>query len=150
MDPNSPSVLITDAGFSACIDRYQFYKLSNADEELPVDVENAIVSIDISVETLNRLLVPNFEKIKLVKIEIPSFSDGRGFTLAKQLRLFGYKGVLRASGHLISDQYTMARRCGFDEIEIDANHAKRQPESEWIFRSDWQANDYQSRLKKDY
>ena len=41
----------------------------------------------------------------------------------------------------------MARRAGFDEVEIDAALAARQPEDQWVFRADWQAHDYQSRLR---
>jgi phosphoadenosine phosphosulfate reductase len=48
----------------------------------------------------------------------PTFSDGRGFTLAARLRRMGFAGRLRAAGHVIADQYAMARRSGFDEVEI--------------------------------
>ena len=63
------------------------------------------------------------------------------------LRLMGYSGKLRAKGHVIADQYTMARRAGFDEVEIDTDLAERQPEAQWIARADWRTNDYQSRLR---
>lgn len=82
-----------------------------------------------------------------VAIEFPSFSDGRGFTLARLLRLAGFNGRLRARGHVIADQYAMARRCGFDEVEISPDLAARQPEDQWMRRADWQAHDYQSRLR---
>jgi uncharacterized protein (DUF934 family) len=59
----------------------------------------------------------------------------------------GYKGELRAKGHVISDQYAMARRAGFDGVEISDDLAARQPEGEWVFRADWRAHDYQSRLR---
>ncbi|MFZ7090519.1 DUF934 domain-containing protein [Primorskyibacter sp. 2E233] len=83
----------------------------------------------------------------LVRIDFPSFADGRGFTLARLLRLRGYTGRLRARGHVIADQYAMARRAGFDEVEIDEELAARQPQDQWIFRADWQENDYQSRMR---
>ena len=41
----------------------------------------------------------------------------------------------------------MARRSGFDEVEISEELAARQPEAEWVFRADWQAHDYPSRLR---
>ena len=41
----------------------------------------------------------------------------------------------------------MARRCGFDEVEISDELAQRQPEDQWIFRADWTDHDYRSRLK---
>ncbi|MEP0247052.1 MAG: DUF934 domain-containing protein, partial [Roseobacter sp.] len=76
-----------------------------------------------------------------------SSADGRGFTIARALRLRGYTGRLRARGHVLADQYAMARRCGFDEVEIDSALAERQPESQWQFRANWQAHDYQNRLR---
>ena len=83
-----------------------------------------------------------------IRIDFPSFADGRGFTLARLLRLDGFKGRLRANGHVISDQYTMARRSGFDEVEISDELAARQPAEQWLFRADWQANDYQARVRR--
>ena len=83
----------------------------------------------------------------LVRIDFPSFADGRGFTLARLLRLRGYRGRLRARGHVIADQYAMARRAGFDEVEIDDDLAARQPAEQWLFRADWRAHDYQARLR---
>jgi uncharacterized protein (DUF934 family) len=85
--------------------------------------------------------------IALIRIAFPAFSDGRGFTLARRLRIMGYTGRLRAQGHVIADQYAMARRCGFDEVEISAELAARQPEDQWQVRADWRAHDYQSRLR---
>jgi len=82
----------------------------------------------------------------LLAIEFPSFSDGRGFSLARILREKGYKGRLRAVGGLISDQYAMARRVGFDEVQITAALAGRQPQEQWLYRADWQQWDHRSRL----
>lgn len=84
-----------------------------------------------------------------IRIEFPTSADGRGFTLARLLRLRGYKGHLRAFGHVIADQYAMARRSGFDDVEIHDTVARRQPHDQWLFRTDWQDHDYQSRLRGD-
>jgi len=89
----------------------------------------------------------DFNGIVMIRVDFPSFADGRGFTIARQLRLRGYTGRLRAKGHVIADQYAMARRAGFDEVEIDASLAQRQPEPDWLARSNWQAGDYQARLR---
>jgi uncharacterized protein (DUF934 family) len=89
----------------------------------------------------------DFNGIVMIRVDFPSFADGRGFTIARQLRLHGYTGRLRAKGHVIADQYAMARRAGFDEVEIDASLAQRQPEPDWLARSNWQADDYQARLR---
>jgi uncharacterized protein (DUF934 family) len=82
----------------------------------------------------------------MIRIHFPSFADGRGFTLARQLRQMGYTGRLRAYGHVLADQYAMARRSGFDEVAIDDDLAARQPEDQWLARANWQAHDYQARL----
>ena len=82
----------------------------------------------------------------LLAIDFPSFSDGRGFSLARRLREMGFKGRLRASGRLIADQYAMARRVGFDEVEVAPDIAARQPAEQWIARADWQAYDHRAKL----
>ncbi|MFC3569882.1 DUF934 domain-containing protein [Paracoccus sp. TOH] len=83
---------------------------------------------------------------ELLAIDFPAMTDGRGFSLARLLRDRGYKGRLRAVGKLISDQYAMARRVGFDEVRIPAALAERQPQEQWLFRADWQDWDHRSRL----
>ena len=77
------------------------------------------------------------DHLTLIRVDFPNFADGRGFTIARQLRLMGYEGELWAKGHVISDQYAMARRAGFDAVEISDDLAERQPEAEWIFRANW-------------
>ena len=83
----------------------------------------------------------------MVRVDFPSSADGRGFTIARVLRLKGYTGRLRAKGHVLADQYAMARRSGFDEVEIDDTLANRQPEDQWLARANWQDNNYQARLR---
>lgn len=85
--------------------------------------------------------------LEMIRVDFPSAADGRGFTIARALRLRGYTGRLRARGHVIADQYAMARRSGFDEVEVTDEIAARQPEDQWLFRADWRAHDYQSRLR---
>lgn len=92
-------------------------------------------------------LTVDFDGVPAIRVDFPSFADGRGFTIARQLRLRGFTGRLRAKGHVLADQYAMARRVGFDEVEIGEDLAKRQPEDQWLFRSDWQAHNYQARLR---
>ncbi|MEY8099936.1 DUF934 domain-containing protein, partial [Falsihalocynthiibacter sp. S25ZX9] len=85
--------------------------------------------------------------IDMIRVDFPSSADVRGFTIARRLRLMGFVGRLRAKGHVISDQYAMARRSGFDEVEISDALAARQPAEELAFRVKWQDHDYQSRLR---
>lgn len=98
---------------------------------------------DAALDTLRNRL----DKIAMIRVAFPSFADGRGFTIARRLRLMGYRGRLRAKGHMIADQYAMARRSGFDEVEISDDLATRQPQDQWLARADWRTHDYQSRLR---
>ena len=84
--------------------------------------------------------------LRLICISFPTFSDGRGFSLARRLRRAGFKGHLRASGHLISDQFRYALDCGFDDVEISDELALRQPESDWV-ESYSEGTDYRARLR---
>lgn len=85
--------------------------------------------------------------LTLIRVHVPAFNDGRGFTIGRRLRMLGYTGRLHAVGPMIADQYPMARRVGFDAVEIPDEIAARQPEAQWLARADWQAHDYLTRLK---
>lgn len=103
--------------------------------------------LDIAQDTQPDALPRSFDGIDLIRVAFPAFNDGRGFTLGKLLRQHGYTGRLRARGPVISDQYAMARRSGFDEVEIPDELAARQPAGEWVFRANWRDHDYRSRLR---
>ncbi|MFN4129703.1 MAG: DUF934 domain-containing protein [Paracoccaceae bacterium] len=90
---------------------------------------------------------PHLNGLSLIRISFPAFSDGRAFTIARRLRMLGYTGELRATGPVIADQYAMARRVGFDSVEIPDDLATRQPAGQWVFRADWKAHHYQARLR---
>jgi uncharacterized protein (DUF934 family) len=136
----TPPVIVTDTGFAAEDWQGGFVPLAEiaASEARGID----LVNTDDPARLSNRLA-----EIAMIRITFPAFSDGRGFTLARRLRVMGYAGRLRAQGHVIADQYAMARRCGFDEVEISADLAARQPEEQWQFRADWRDHDYQARLR---
>jgi uncharacterized protein (DUF934 family) len=134
------SVIVRDAGFAP--DTWEG-TISALDD---VVVGNA-TGLDLPADADPAMLAPHLERIALIRVSFASFADGRGFTLARRLRRMGYAGTLRASGHVLADQFAMARRSGFDEVEIGEDLAARQPEDQWRARADWKAHDYQSRLR---
>lgn len=87
----------------------------------------AEVSNDMDLAVLDAWV----QRLQLVAVAFPKSSDGRGFSMAARLRRHGYRGELRASGHLIADQYALAKGCGFDSVEISEDLAARQPEAHW-------------------
>lgn len=138
------SVIVTDDGFQP-----EDWTAGFAGVEALADPSNAEVGLKIDAETLPEALGElsfDFDRIAVIRIPFASFADGRGFTLARHLRLQGYNGRLRAAGHVIADQYAMARRSGFDEVEIGEDLAARQPEAQWQARADWRQHDYRARL----
>ncbi len=131
------TVLVTDAGFSQDDWTEGFVAIGAANDAESLDVSSDTDPADIPITT----------GLKMVRVDFPSSADGRGFTIARALRLRGFTGRLRARGHVLADQYAMARRAGFDEVEIDDSLAARQPQDQWLSRADWKKHDYQDRLR---
>ncbi|MDC1398338.1 DUF934 domain-containing protein [Octadecabacter sp.] len=136
------NVLVTDTGFSADDWTGDFIALTDMAAN-----DCGAVAIDLASDAEPTDLAQCLERIAMIRVDFPSFADGRGFTIAAQLRRMGFMGRLRARGQIISDQYSMARRAGFDEVEIDDALATRQPEPEWLARANWRAHDYQARMR---
>ncbi len=128
--------LINDTGFVSDDWNGNFTPLGEA--------ANDIAAVDVPADANPGEVPLNAD---IIRIAFPSAADGRGFTIARILRARGFEGRLRAHGHVIADQYAMARRVGFDEVEIPEDLAARQPEDQWIFRADWQDHNYQARLR---
>ncbi|MCL7405689.1 MAG: DUF934 domain-containing protein [Marivivens sp.] len=131
------TVIVTDTGFAADDHNAPFTALGEAAGETAILIPSNSNPADL----------PKALSASVIAVEFPSFADGRGFTLAAQLRRLGFKGRLRAQGHVICEQYAMARRSGFDEVAISDELAARQPENLWLTRANWQANDYQARMR---
>lgn len=66
-----------------------------------------------------RALIPHLARLRLVEVNFPAFTDGRGYSSARILREAGYAGELRAVGDVLVDQIGFMRRCGFDAFEPD-------------------------------
>ncbi|MEM6889461.1 MAG: DUF934 domain-containing protein [Pseudomonadota bacterium] len=131
------TVLVNDNGFAQDDWTDGFAALGAANDASALDIPSDTDPTDI----------PLCGGLRMIRVDFPTSADGRGFTVARTLRLRGYTGRLRAGGHILSDQYAMARRSGFDEVEISDELAARQPENDWQFRANWQAHNYQARLR---
>ncbi|MEM1431251.1 MAG: DUF934 domain-containing protein [Pseudomonadota bacterium] len=135
------SVIVTDTGFGPDTFTGAYIPFEEASDV------GACQALDLQPTAEAAEVYPVLGEADLVRIAFPSSADGRGFSIARGLRRLGYTGRLRAVGHVLADQYAMARRAGFDEVEIDDALAARQPEDQWVFRADWQAHDYRARLR---
>ncbi|MBL0039284.1 MAG: DUF934 domain-containing protein [Nitrosomonadales bacterium] len=55
------------------------------------------------------------EKFAVIAVDFPKFADGRGYSIAYNLRArLGYVGELRAIGDVLRDQMFYMQRVGFD------------------------------------
>ena len=132
------SVLVNDQGFTPAPE-------VNA---VPLaDLANHQGTLDLANTDDPAVLEGHLGNISLIRVAFPAYSDGRGFTIGRRLRMMGYTGILRATGNLIADQYAMARRVGFDDVEISDDLALRQPAEQWAFRADWRDHDYLGKLR---
>lgn len=68
-------------------------------------------------------LWPELQELKLIVLDFPSFSDGRAYSQAHQLRArCGYTGELRAVGGAVArDQILSMQRSGFSSFELRAD-----------------------------
>lgn len=66
------------------------------------------------------VLVADFDKLALIAVRFPKFTDGRGYSVARLLRRLGWKGELRSVGDVLRDQLFFMARCGFDAMELKA------------------------------
>jgi uncharacterized protein (DUF934 family) len=136
------NIIIRDDGFHADDWTHGYVALA----DLPSN-DDDFLAVDLPSTADARALEARLSAIPLIRVDFPAFNDGRGFTIARLLRAMGYTGRLRARGHVLADQYAMARRAGFDEVEITDTLAARQPESDWLARANWRDHDYRARLR---
>lgn len=107
--------------------------LSRDEETLP-DERPAIVPLSLwqqhsdqadlapwlpSATELSPELANELQNAPLVAIDFPSFTDGRGYSLARLLReRYAYTGEIRAIGDVLVDQLFYMTRCGFDALAL--------------------------------
>jgi uncharacterized protein (DUF934 family) len=63
-------------------------------------------------------LQPYYAQLGLVVLNFPAYTDGRSYSLARQIRNEGFSGELRATGNLLPDQFQYMHQVGFDAFEV--------------------------------
>lgn len=63
--------------------------------------------------------IPHLDKLALIAIEFPKFTDGRGYSVGRLLRdRHHFTGELRAVGWVLRDNLAYMERCGFNAFEL--------------------------------
>ncbi|MEQ9315503.1 MAG: DUF934 domain-containing protein [Henriciella sp.] len=84
------------------------------------ELKNAAIGVRLRPEDDPHLLEDHLDRISLIEISFPKYTDGRGYSQAQLLRRrLGYTGELRAVGHVLRDQILYMNRSGFDAFETE-------------------------------
>ncbi|MFN4098645.1 MAG: DUF934 domain-containing protein [Pararhodobacter sp.] len=99
------------------------------------------VGVDLYTPDLTRAqwlrLCAVLPELGLVRIRLRHFGDVAALDVARAIRTRGYTGRLRAQGAVLASLYTLLRRAGFDEVELDPEQARLQPAEHWRYDPGW-------------
>lgn len=77
--------------------------------------KRAEIGVWLASDERPEALKGDIDKFSVIAVDFPKFSDGRGYSIAYNLRArLGYKGELRAIGDVLRDQLFYMQRVGFD------------------------------------
>ena len=77
------------------------------------------LGVRLAIDSDPTRLADDIERFALIVIEIPSSADGRFFSIAARIREnLRYRGELRVTGDVASDQLSFMRRCGINAFEL--------------------------------
>src|SRR5688572_7507036 len=80
---------------------------------------NAPIGVRLKSDQAPDQVAHDLPRFGVVALEFPVFKDGRPFSYARLLRdKLGYKGEVRAFGHILRDQYLFLDRVGVNSIEV--------------------------------
>lgn len=91
-------------------------------ELLAARVAAGEIAIWIAPDENTEVLKGELDQFPLVAIDFPKFTDGRGYSIAYNVRVrLGWTGELRAIGDVLRDQLFSMRRVGFDAYAVRAD-----------------------------
>lgn len=80
---------------------------------------NAPLGLALDPATQPEEIADLLPRLSLVTVQLPKSKDGRAFTQARALREHhGFQGEIRATGHVLPDQYRMLLRCGVSTVQV--------------------------------
>ncbi len=81
---------------------------------------NGQVGLRLTIEDDVTLIADDLNKIALLELNFPAFTDGRLFSRAKLLRIrFGYQGEIRAVGNFMLDQVFYLSKIGVNAFHLN-------------------------------
>ncbi|MCL4676840.1 MAG: DUF934 domain-containing protein [Pararhodobacter sp.] len=132
------TVLVTDNGFmpddwtDGYVPLVAVSDMEDTAYALAVDLNTPV----LSPRDWNRLHAA-LPRVGMIRIRLRDFGDIEALDLATSLRRHHYSGRLRAHGAMLARCYTLTRRAGFDEVELDPLQARMQPSEHWRNEPGW-------------
>jgi len=84
--------------------------------------KRAQIGVWLASDERPQTLRGDVDKLSLIAVEFPVFTDGRGYSIAFTLRAhYGYRGELRAFGDVLRDQLFYMQRVGFNAFAVRAD-----------------------------
>ncbi len=102
----------------------------------------ALFGVRLANSDKGEQLQPYVGHLSLIVLAFPAFTDGRSYSIARALRLNGYRGELRAEGNVLPDQLQFMKQVGFDTFLV----TDRFPLQEWQAASHQMSLAYQRGL----
>jgi uncharacterized protein (DUF934 family) len=88
-------------------------------EEAALSGRDAKLGVALPNDADPALIAPLLDRLSLVALRVPKHRDGRAFTQARSLREHhAFEGEIRATGHVLPDQYAFLLRCGVTTVEL--------------------------------
>jgi len=104
---------LVDGDLTVSLARWQQHSAELANHKGNIGIR--LAPADIVEELSNDL-----EKISLIALEFPAFTDGRSFSQARLLRSrHGFKGEIRAIGSYMPDQVFYLMRVGVNSFQLE-------------------------------
>lgn len=87
--------------------------------------EGILVGVRLPNDVDPALLAEDLDRLALVELEFPKWTDGRAYSQAHLLRRrWGYRGELRAVGDVLVDMLPLLARTGFDAALLRAGQSR--------------------------
>lgn len=101
------------AGADVLVDLQRFL-----DDTQAFSAHQGRVGVIVAPATAAQDLLPFLDRLALIAVDFPKYTEGRGYSLVRRLRRAGFAGEVRAVGDVLRDQLFYMKRCGFDAFEL--------------------------------
>ena len=117
--------LLVDREVQVVVDEFEFVDFAEyveSNDSIQANTRAVRANGDDDLETL----LAHANRFDAIALEFPILRDGRAFSIARELRVKGFKGQIRAVGETSRDKLSFLERCGFNAVELDDAAFKRE------------------------